>query len=74
MLQVRNVPDDVHSALRKRAAKSGMSLSEFVLHELERLASRPSVDEVAERAAQRGGRMSFADALDALHEGRAERQ
>lgn len=71
MLQVRNVPDPVHVELRRRAAREGMSLSAFVLRELERLTQRPPVDEVLARAAARGGRLSLLDAADAV---RAERE
>lgn len=46
MLQVRNVPDEVHEALKGRAARAGMSLSEFVLRELKDLAYERSLDEV----------------------------
>ena len=46
MLQVRNVPDDVHSALKARATRAGMSLSEFVLRELKSLAGERSLDEI----------------------------
>ncbi len=46
MLQVRNVPDDVHEALKGRAARAGMSLSEFVLRELKEFAYERSLDEV----------------------------
>ena len=54
MLQVRDVPDDVHAALRARAVANGMSLSQFVLRELEAIAARPSKVEVLSRAAHRG--------------------
>jgi len=43
MVQVRNVPDDVHAELRRRAAAAGMSLSDFARQELSRLVRRPSV-------------------------------
>jgi len=66
MLQVRNVPDDLHAALRARAAASGLSLSEYVLRELRVLAARPSKAEVLARAALRGGRMSFDEAVAAI--------
>ena len=45
-LQIRNVPDDVHRALRIRAAAAGVSLSDYALGELERAAERPPVAEV----------------------------
>jgi plasmid stability protein len=48
-LQVRNVPDDLHTTLKVRAAQSGMSLSEFVLAELQRVAERPTRAELLAR-------------------------
>ena len=53
MLQVRNVPDDVHAELRRRAQAAGVSLSDYVLHELERVAARPPIEEVLARSAAR---------------------
>lgn len=49
MIQVRGVPDPVHSVLKSRAAREGMSLSDFLKRELERLAERPSLQEWLER-------------------------
>lgn len=55
MVQIRNVPDDRHAELEVRAAKAGASLSQYLSGELERIASRPTVAEVLDRAAARGG-------------------
>jgi antitoxin FitA len=66
MLQVRNVPDDLHAVLRNRALESGLSLSEYVLRELQAVAARPSKAEVLARAARRGGRLSFDEAVAAV--------
>ena len=49
MLQVRNVPDKIHRRLKARAAEAGMSLSEYVLRELRRVAERPTNEEIIER-------------------------
>ncbi len=49
MLQVRNVPDDLHRALKVRAAENGMTLSDYVLSELEGIAGKPTLAELAER-------------------------
>ena len=54
MIQIRHVPDDVHKELKARAAKAGMSLSEFLLREVARVAQKPSLEEVLERIRQRG--------------------
>ena len=53
MIQVRNVPDPLHRKLKSRAALEGMSLSEFLLKEMQRVAERPSPQELAERLATR---------------------
>lgn len=67
MLQVRDVPDDVHAELRRRAATAGMSLSDFARQELSRLARRPSVADLLDRAAARGGdKMTFSEAREAV--------
>lgn len=52
MIQIRNVPDDVHARLKARAAAAGMSLSEYLLAEVERYARRPTIEEITERIRQ----------------------
>ena len=54
MIQIRNVPDEVHRALRVRAANAGMSLSDFLLREVTKVAETLTVEEVIERARRRG--------------------
>ena len=49
MVQIRNVPDALHRKLKSRAADSGQTLSDFLLAELERLAARPTRDEMLTR-------------------------
>ena len=49
LLQVRDVPDDVHRTLKVRAAQAGTSLSEYVRAELELIASRPTPEELRSR-------------------------
>ena len=49
MIQVRGVPDQLHSTLKARAAREGMSLSDFIKRELERTAERPSLREWLDR-------------------------
>ncbi|MGY1619043.1 FitA-like ribbon-helix-helix domain-containing protein [Geodermatophilus sp. SYSU D00691] len=73
MLQVRNVPDDVHAELRRRAAAAGVSLSEYVLRELERVAARPPVAEVLARSASRRLDVSLAEVVRTVHADRPER-
>lgn len=54
MIQIRNVPDEVHQALKIRAAKEGMSLSDFLRREVTRVAGTLTLKEALERARSRG--------------------
>jgi antitoxin FitA len=52
-ITIRNVPEDVRDELAARAARSGRSLQEFLLHELVGLAAYPSAEDVIARARAR---------------------
>ncbi len=52
MIQIRNVPDDLHRTLKVRAAKAGMTLSDYLLSEIEQVASKPTMKEWLERVAK----------------------
>lgn len=49
MVQIRNVPADVHRRLKARAALEGMSMSDYVLREIGKALERPTRQEVLER-------------------------
>ena len=49
MVQIRNVPDELHRRLKARAALTGMSISEYLLRELERSLERPTREELLAR-------------------------
>lgn len=49
MIQLRNVPDELHRKLKARAAMAGMSLSDYLLAEIRRAAERPTHDELVQR-------------------------
>ena len=49
MIQIRNVPDVVHRKIKARAAESGMTLSDYLLAEVERVAALPTRDEMLAR-------------------------
>jgi plasmid stability protein len=53
MIQIRDVPDDLHRRLKVRAAQKGMNLSDYLKRELFRIAERPTLDEMLDRLAQR---------------------
>lgn len=51
LIQVRNVPDDIHRRLKERAAREGVTLSDLALAELSRSLDRPTRRELLERLA-----------------------
>jgi antitoxin FitA len=53
MIQIRNVPEGLHRSLKARAATSGMSLSEYLLMEINEIAQRPTLSELRERLLKR---------------------
>lgn len=53
MVQIRNVPSDLHRELKARAALEGMSLSDYLLRELRHALDRPTLDEIRKRLASR---------------------
>jgi antitoxin FitA len=69
-IQVRKVPDDVHRVLRTRAAAAGVSLSDYALGELERVAQHPPVADVLARARARAGGANAKAIVAAVREGR----
>lgn len=54
MIQIRNVPDDVHRTLKVRAASEGLSLSDYIKRDLEDLAKQATIEEVFANARARG--------------------
>ncbi len=66
-VQIKNVPQDVHLALQRRAASAGQSMQEYLLMRLTVDARTETLDEVLARAGQRaGGRLGFAESAEAL--------
>ena len=53
MIQIRNVPETLHRRLKARAALAGMSLSDYLLEEIRRVAERPTIDELRARLEHR---------------------
>ena len=52
MIQIRNVPDPVHRALKIRSALCGKSLSDLILDELKVMVTLPSMEELQQRLQQ----------------------
>ena len=53
MVQIRNMPDKMHRVLKSRAAAQGMSLSDYLLHELRKSAEVPTIEEWLARVRSR---------------------
>lgn len=49
MVQIRNVPTELHRRLKARAANEGLSMSDFVLREVRKALDRPTRQEVLDR-------------------------
>lgn len=70
-IQIRNVPEETHSVLRRRAADAGMSLQEYLLALVKEATARPTVEEVLRRASGRtGGRVRLKDAVSDIRSDR----
>jgi plasmid stability protein len=73
MIQLRNVPEGLHRTLKSRAALAGMSLSDYLVAEIRRVAERPTVAELRERLERRTRVNSRLSAADAVREEREAR-
>lgn len=83
MLQVRNLPDDVHAKLKQRAKDAGMSLSEYAASELTALVQYRTNAEIFSDARERATaseaviprepRGAYSDGASLVHAARAER-
>jgi antitoxin FitA len=70
MVQVRNMPADLHRRLKARAALEGMSMSDYIQRELRKALDRPTRQEVLDRLRARPARRLAQGAAAVL---RAER-
>jgi plasmid stability protein len=70
MIQIRNVPEELHRRLKARAAMAGTSLSDYLLNEIRQVAERPTLEELRARL---GRRPAVAPPLAPAQAVRAER-
>jgi hypothetical protein len=71
---VRDLPENVHSYLQRRAAQEGKSLQQYLAAELTRLATTPTVHDVLGRIGRRrGGSVGFDTAVSDLDDERRNR-
>lgn len=77
-VQIRDVSDETYAVLRTRAAADGLSLAQFLRRELDRMADRPTMAELLERADRRrerlGGGVTRAALMAALEEDRQDKR
>lgn len=77
VLQIRDVPDNVHRALTEAAKAQGLSLTRYLLRELEILAKRAQVvrdnaDVIRRTQSEVSSRPGRDTILSVLHEGRGD--
>jgi len=73
MVQIRNVPKELHRRLKIRAAMEGMSMSEYILREVGRALETPTRQEVLERLRARPPRRLKRSPADVIRSEREER-
>jgi plasmid stability protein len=73
LIQVRDVPEEVHRVLKARAAREGVSLSEYLRTELQRVADSPTPEELLARLRSRRAVSTPESSADALRAVRDER-
>ncbi|HKJ92752.1 MAG TPA: hypothetical protein VJ957_06270 [Longimicrobiales bacterium] len=71
MIQIRNVPEMLHRELKARAARAGMTLSDYLLDVVRRAAERPEREELRRRIRERAPVYPSESPADAV---RAERE
>lgn len=73
MIQIRNVPDPVHRTIKARAAQAGMTLSDYLRAEVERLAALPTREEMLARLHRRSRVTLTSSAAQAIRREREAR-
>jgi antitoxin FitA len=74
MIQIRNVPDDLHRELKMRATAAGMSLSDYIKRELDRRSRKSTIPEIAARARGRSAKSTLTTQkiVDIIRESRGD--
>jgi antitoxin FitA len=73
MIQVRNVPDEMHRALKTSAAAEGISLSDYIKRELGGITAKVSLEEIDARIRARGpSKVTREGIIRTLRESRGE--
>ena len=74
MIQVRNVPDDLHRELKARAARRGVTVTDYVLQLIETDLARPTLEEALDRIARLPRPRVPVRGADLVRAARAERE
>jgi len=74
MIQIRNVPDDLHRELKMRAAAAGMSMSDYIKRELSRKSRKSTIKEIRARSKGRsaGSTLTTQKIVDIIREARGD--
>lgn len=74
MIQIRNVPDDLHKELKIKAAAAGMSMSDYIKRELGRRSRKSTIAEIAARRDAQGRKStaSTQEMVDIIREARGD--
>lgn len=74
MIQIRNVPDELHRELKQRAALAGMSMSDYIKRELDRRSRKSTINEIYARSRGRsvGSTLTTQKIVDIIREARGD--
>ena len=77
-ITIRDVPDDVHAELSRRAELHGQSLQQYLKSQLREITERVDMHELMDRVRARvereGVEISGEEIVKSIHAGRAERE
>jgi hypothetical protein len=73
-VQVRDVPEEVHQALIRKAERAGQSLQQYLSAQLASIAETPTLEEILDRVeSQDLGLLPASSAIAAIEQERARR-
>ena len=70
MIQIRNVPEELHRRLKARAAMEGMSMSLYIMREIEKSLARPNRRKLLQAIREQSEIALDRSPADVLHEER----
>ena len=74
MIQLRHVPDALHKRIKTRAKQEGLTLSAYLIREVSKMATQPTLAEMLARLATREPVTGLSESpAEAIHAERTER-